>query len=88
MKNKPPITGIDLENLAGLAMLVGRFEEMQKYDMDKSSLTIEEFKDRFWQDNNEFRKDINRLAKDYPTFREYRHRMFDIIRKQMEYDSS
>jgi len=75
----------ELENITTLALLVGRFDKMQAYDIKGSDGSIFEFEVRNWREDSEFRMSVESLLEEYPIARTYVHSMTKIIERQNQY---
>ena len=86
MSNKPVIDDKALENITTLSLLVGRFDKMQIYAMEKVDHVLLAFEIRDWRaDHPGFRKDLEPFAEHYPIVEQYIQQMDQIFEKQDKY---
>ena len=85
-ENKKPMLNDNLlKNVTTLALLVGRFDKMQVYDIHRCNDIFLSFELTDWNKKRDFRKSLELLANHYPIVKQYINNMNGIFEKQDKY---
>ncbi len=86
MSDKPFNVDKALEKLMPFSLLVGKFEKMQLYNMEKSNAIFLSFEIENWRtDHPCLKKDLELFAEHYPLINQYIQRMDQVFEKQDKY---
>ena len=86
MPKKPILNDEALKNITTLALLVGRFDKMQVYDIQMCNHVFLSFEVKDWRrDYSDFKKHLEQLSNHYPIVKQYISSMDQIFEKQDKY---
>ncbi len=84
-KKKPVLNNEALKEITTLSLLVGRFDKMQAYAMNRCDASLLSFEIEHWGADRPFRKNLEPFAKHYPLVKNYVNQMNLIFDRQDKY---